>query len=90
MLPPYIMVPVASQDKSRAAKINNYNMKLSSYGKKVAAIIVVVVFCLLSVPCLFDLAYVFHVGQYAYNLVLLTCVLPGAVVLVLNLLGAKL
>lgn len=71
-------------------QFNSTNMRLTSYGKRVAAIIVVVVFCLLSVPCLFDLAYVFHVGQYAYNLVLLTCVLPGAVVLVLNLLGAKL
>lgn len=64
-------------------------MRLTNYGKRVAAITVVVVFCLMSVPCLFDLAYVFHVGQYAYNLVLL-CVLPGAVVLVLNLLRAKL
>lgn len=65
-------------------------MKLSTYGKKVAAVIVIAVFCLMSVPCLCDLAYVFHVGQYLYNLVLLTCVLPGAVVLVLKLLGAKL
>lgn len=65
-------------------------MRLTNYGKRVAAIIVIVAFCLMSVPCLFDMAYVFHVGQYAYNLVLLTCVLPGAVVLVLKLLGAKL
>ena len=65
-------------------------MRLTNYGKRVAAVIVIAVFCLLSVPCLFDMAYVFHVGQYAYNLVLLTCVLPGAVVLVLKLLGAKL
>ena len=65
-------------------------MRLSNYGKKVAAIIVVVVFVLLSVPCLCDMAYLFHVGQYAYNIIFLTCVLPASVVTVLNLLGYRL
>lgn len=64
-------------------------MRLSNYGKKVAAIAVAAVFVLLSVPCLCDLAYVFHVGQYAYNIIFLTCVLPACVVAVLNLLDYR-